>query len=124
MATIPLLPYDQEATEDEIKDYSQLVGSLTYSSVITRADTAFTTKSLAEHLTNPGPDHFNAAQRCFDYLEDTKYLALQLGGEASLNLEFSASSDASFADDIQTRRSTEKQLYKLFGGVIDWSSVT
>jgi hypothetical protein len=33
---------------------------------------------------------------------------------------FQASSDAAFADDIKTRRSSEGYLFKLFGGPIDW----
>ena len=33
-----------------------------------------------------------------------------------------AASDASFADDVTTRRSTEGKVFQLFGGTIDWSS--
>jgi hypothetical protein len=33
---------------------------------------------------------------------------------------FQASSDAAFADDTKTRRSSEGYLFKLFGGPIDW----
>src|SRR2546423_10713427 len=33
---------------------------------------------------------------------------------------FVGASDAAFADDTATRRSTEGYLFKLFGGAIDW----
>lgn len=32
------------------------------------------------------------------------------------------SSDASFADDIQTRYSSQGYAFKLFGGLIDWKA--
>ena len=99
MATEPLQPYDDVATTDEIHRYSQIVGSLTYPATITRADTAFTTKCLAQNLTNPGPKHFAAAFRCLDYLENTKTYALEYGGSDLPEPLFSAASDAAFADD-------------------------
>ena len=35
---------------------------------------------------------------------------------------FAAASDAAYADDPTTRRSTEGFLFQLFGGAIDWQS--
>ncbi len=124
MSSLTLAPYEGTALNDEIMQYSRIVGFLTYSTAITRPDTAFTTKSLAEALQNPGPEHFNAAYRCLDYLESTKYYALELGGRERDSLEpcFGAASDAAYADDPVTRRSTEGSLFQLFGGTIDWQS--
>jgi hypothetical protein len=50
MSSENLLPYTGTAIKDEILEYSQKVGSVTYSTAITRADIAFTTKSLAKAL--------------------------------------------------------------------------
>jgi len=142
MATNQLSPYDETATGDEIQQYSQVVGSLTYPASITRPDIAFTTKSLAQHLKNPGPEHFTAAERCIDYLEGTKFLALEYGGQLKaspvfsattsgdgnhdfdqpLHQAFIAASDAAFADDESSRRSTEGQALLLFNGLFDWQS--
>ena len=42
--------------------------------------------------------------------------------EAYHHSHFDAASDAAFADDIPTRRSTEAYAFRLFGAVIDWRS--
>ena len=60
------------------------------------------------------------------YLRDTKYLALEYDGnvlqfEEEVKL-FRASSDASFATDVDTRKSTEGYLLQLFRGPIDWKA--
>jgi hypothetical protein len=95
---------------------------MTYSSAITRPDTAFTTKTLAESLQNPGPDHYTAADRCLEYLYNTRFHALELGSMAPTKPVFATASDAAYADDPTTRRSTEGFLFQLFSGVIDWQS--
>jgi hypothetical protein len=118
----PPEPYSGDATAEQILQYSQLVGSLTYPASITRPDIAFCTKILAQNLKNPGPQHLTAGYRCVDYLEDTKYLSLEYGGTASLAPIFQAASDAAFADDERTRRSTEGMALMLFGGIFDWLS--
>jgi hypothetical protein len=137
MTAPPPDPYTGDATAEQILQYSQLVGSLTYPASITRPDIAFCTKILAQNLKNPGPQHLAAGYRCVDYLEDTKYLALEYGGTAISAPVFSAAndpegpltepafvaaSDAAFADDVQSRRSTEGMALKLFGGIFDWLS--
>jgi hypothetical protein len=47
---------------------------------------------------NPGPDHLGAAYRCVDYLEDTKYLAHEYGGDVPSKQVFLAST----GDDERT----------------------
>ena len=58
ISTLTLQPYDGTASQEDILLYAQMVGSITYSTAITRPDTAFATKVLAEALQNPGPNHF------------------------------------------------------------------
>ena len=93
MAIPPPLPYTGTATDDEIQLYSQVISSLTYPASITRPDIAFYTKYLAQNLKNPGPRHLEAAYRCVDYLEDTKFLALEYGGDIISKLVFLASTN-------------------------------
>ena len=90
MAIPPPSPYTGTATDDEIQLYSQVVGSLTYPASITRPDIAFCTKCLAQNLKNPGPRHLEAAYRCVDYLEDTKFLALKYNRDITLKPVFLA----------------------------------
>ena len=77
-------------------------------------------------MLNPSLTHMAAANRLIKYLYDTRYLAIQYGydrpNDSELDPEFRCSTDAAFADDIPTRKSTEGYLFKLFGGPIDWRS--
>jgi hypothetical protein len=123
MSTEPLLPFNGIATEYEIHSYQQKTGSITYSTAISRPDTAYATKTLAEANKNPGPEHFAAVDRVIEYLEEHKFLAIELGGRDLIGPHFLAAGDAAFADDVSTRRSTEGFIFQLFGGSIDWSSV-
>ena len=90
---------------------------------MTRVDTSWTSQKLAEFLTNPGPEHHAAADRAIQYLYGTRSLALEYGGIEPGTPLFTSSSDASFADDSTTRRSTEGYLFQLFGGPIDWRCI-
>jgi len=42
--------------------------------------------------------------------------------DLSYDLLFLCTSDTAFADNIETRRSTEGYYFQLFGGPIDWRS--
>jgi hypothetical protein len=74
-------------------------------------------------MLNPSPLHIAAANRLIKYLYDTRYLAIQYGydrlNDSELDPEFRCSTDAAFTDDIPTRKSTERYLFKLFSGPID-----
>ena len=120
-----------QATAYEIRNYQELVGSINYPSVITRPDISFTSSRLSEYLQNPSPQHVNAARRCISYLWSTRTLSLEFGtnpaapptfeaGTNARDLDFSGFSDASFADDVETRRSSQGMKTTLFGGTNDW----
>ena len=95
MRPIELLPQDNIALAPEITKYQKKVGSILYAAVITRLDVAFAASRLAQFLTNLGPAHWAAADQVLLYLQNTRCLALQLGGEDN----FIVYSDASFADN-------------------------
>jgi len=79
--------------------------------------------------------HFQAIDSCIQYLLNTKKLSLVYGGAISHSHpisaysaiprppEFMAASDASYADDSATRRSSEGWIFTLFGGPIDWKAI-
>ena len=84
---------------------------------------------------NPSPRHRDAADHALLYLYGTKSLAIEFSAEQTTmevivkelpapdsddSEHFQASSDAAFADDTKTRRSSEGYLFKLFGGPVDW----
>jgi hypothetical protein len=66
---------EQPPSKQTIYSYQQLIGSLNYAAVITRADVARAASKLAEFLQNPAPQHIKAAHRAIEYLAAT--LALE-----------------------------------------------
>ena len=120
-----LWPSHETASSQVIYQYQWRIGSLLYPAVITRPDIAVAGSKLSEFLTNPSSQHFGESERCMTYLRDTKTLAIEYSGSATheANVKiFECASDAAFADEKTTRRSTEGYLFKLYGGAIDWKS--
>jgi hypothetical protein len=98
--------------------FQQRVGSLNFAAVISRPDIAFATAKLAQFLKNPDPDHLAAANRVIAYLNGTRNLAIEFSRNSSEI--FLCASDAAFADDEITRKSSDGYLFKLYDGPIDW----
>jgi len=99
--------------------YQQKVGSILYAAVITRPDVAKTASKLSEFLQNPSPHHHAAADQAISYLYGTKDLVIEFLTDTDKANIFACSSDAAFADDKETRRSSEGYLFKLFGDAIE-----
>ena len=122
--TVPLVTndlrlYEAQATPQDIHGYQSRVGSINYAAVVTRPDMSRTAQKLAEFLVNPGPLHRQAADHAIAYLNGTKYLACAYRPDSG-QPSFACSSDTSFADDTQSRQSTEGYHFLLFRGTIDW----
>ena len=138
MLTEGLQKHAGEASQFQCKAYQEMVGSCVYSSVMTRPDTAYAAHRLSQHNQNPGPQHDKAVKRCLAYLNSTKHLALQFGGDLNVSPQFTTGtspesfessstrpdfvgySDASFADDTETRKSTQGHKMEIFNGTNDW----
>jgi len=122
MTTEDLLSYDGQAKPQEIYAYQRKVGSLLYATTISRPDATRTASKLSEFLQNPSPSHHDAVDRAITYLYGTRTYAVEYSGEINAQNVFICASDAAYADDTATRRSTEGYLFQLFGGPIDWRS--
>jgi hypothetical protein len=129
-------PSTEEPDEQRTKLYQELVGSLAYISMYTRPDVAQTHFELSRYLQNPGQKHVGAAYHAWKYLIGQKRLAIgahgdqssraiymgsSLGGAGTEPLFYGAS-DAAFADDLPTRRSSQGYLFMLYGMPIDWKA--
>ena len=108
---------------DEQKKYRSELMSCTYYSNFSRPDIAFTISKLAKFMQNPGPKHHAALKRLLRYLGATS--------SRGLTYSFSGSPaktgvygyyDASFADDVDTRRSTMGYIMFFEGCAISWHS--
>ncbi|KAM4067438.1 reverse transcriptase (RNA-dependent DNA polymerase) [Hirsutella rhossiliensis] len=127
-------PHTGQASPDQIQLYQSKVGSLNYAAAITRSDIAKPASKLAEFLNNPSEHHSKLADHLIDYLYATRYLAIQFSGKPCLDedvvpqlhaqhhSDFQSASDAAFADDKKTRKSSQGSILTLFGGPIAWKA--
>ncbi|KJZ69618.1 hypothetical protein HIM_10981 [Hirsutella minnesotensis 3608] len=130
--TNELKPRIDQASADEVKLYQGKIGSINYPAVITRPDVAKAASKLAEFLLNPSDQHQKQADKLIEYLYATRYLAIQFSGTdkgsrpITPRIEYSSdcqiASDASFADDPSTRKSSQGSIVCLFGGPISWQA--
>ncbi|OQD85533.1 hypothetical protein PENSOL_c040G03155, partial [Penicillium solitum] len=118
-----LTPYQGVATPKEILLYQKKVGSAGYATTITRPDAAKATARLAQFLTNPGPQHHQAADRVINYLYTTRNLAIEYSADAAStgidSIQFA--SDASYGDHPD-RKSSAGYICQAYGGPIDWKA--
>ena len=125
-----LLRNEGQASEGQILEMQQKVGSINFAAVISRPDIALAASMLAEHLKNPSAYHLEAANHCLSYLNSTRSFSITYQGNNNAYHQFAfanqgyahISSDASFADDKTTRRSRQGYLFSLFGGPIAWKA--
>ena len=57
--------------------------------------------------------------QAISYLYNTKHLAIEFSAKTDKANIFVCASDAAFADNKESRRSSEAYLFKLFGSAID-----
>ena len=118
-----LVPYEGNATPEQIYNYQQRVGSANFSATITRPDISKAVSKLSEHLQNPSPQHIAASQQLLEYLVGTKWLAIEYDGKVKHKKLFIAYSDSAFANNNITRHSDYGLCFSLFGGIIDFKAV-
>ena len=84
-----------------------------------RADLAFPATKLAQFMTNPSEEHIQAADQAIRSSYNTRFYAAQYGGNHSnSSTDLIISSDASFADNLDDRKSTYGHIITLYGGPI------
>ena len=116
----PLNRYTGQATRESIHLFQEKVGSILYAAITVRVDVAFAASQLSKHLQNPSPEHHAAADQVILYLYATRFLAIEYNGTFTDVLVIA--SDASFADDPDTRHSSQGYIMSLFGGPVAWKA--
>jgi len=110
-------------TDKEKTLYASWVGALMWAALCTRFDMAFAVAKLARYSSNPDDTHFEALDWLFGYIRKT--ISHELMYEASGDqgeCKLSAYSDAAFADDLDTMRSTGAFIIFLNDCPIAWRS--
>jgi len=107
--------------------FRQTLGSFMYTMIGTRPDLAAAISIISQFSANPSDEHFRAAKRILRYLKKTASYKLHLGAfpddnPTTQNIQLIGYSDASWGDDLSTRRSTSGYVFFLSKGPISWSS--
>jgi hypothetical protein len=125
---LELVKPKEKASPSLVKQYQERIGSLLYPAVTTRPDIAWIASKLSQYNQNPSQGMLQEAERVIAYLNSTKYLSIEYSARKAedqtndLRHDFEAASDASFADDPDTRYSSQGYCFKLFGGPIQWQA--
>jgi len=117
--SIHLVPETGNQTSKEaVTHYQSIIGSLMYAMVETRPDIAYAVSVLSRFCSNPNKTHEAAAKHVLRYLKGSLHIGITYGG----NDDLIGYTDADWAGDQDTRRSTGGYLFTLYGGAISWSS--
>ena len=125
----PMSSYEQiaknsnQAIAQQVLAYQQRIEFINFAAVIIKSDIAFAAFKLSEFLTNSSLQHMKAINKVLRYLAHTRSYGIVFNVQAiNTNCIFFDSSDASFANDVETRYSSQKYCFKLFDGMIDWKT--
>lgn len=113
---LSLDPNLSESLEAGEVPYRESVGSLLYLSQITRPDITFAVNLVSRYLEKPLTIHWNAVKRIFKYLRGTFNYGLIYNSSVTPKLR--RYSDADYAGDITTRRSTSGFIFMMGDGIV------
>ena len=111
--------------------YMNLVGALMWPAAMTRADISEAHHQLTKFNRDPGPAHWEAAQRVARYLKGTKRHGLLIDGTGitftdngdgteTLDQPVIFHCDADYAGDLDDRKSTSGLHVQIAGAMVTW----
>ena len=113
----------EERKKMEKTPYRELVGALLWLSRISRPDISFASAYLSRFNSNPGQQHWKAAQECLRYLAGSLDKVLVLGNpDRDKAIDLIGYTDADFARETDDRKSVSGYLYQLGERSISWGS--
>ncbi|KAG5871728.1 hypothetical protein JTB14_004746 [Gonioctena quinquepunctata] len=113
------LLYSEEINIECNAPYREAVGCLMFLAVVSRPDIMFAVSQASLFLSNPKREHWSAVERILRYLKGTQTFGLMYCAE---EVNLIAYSDADFAGDLTTRRSTTGYLSIIAGAPVTWLS--
>lgn len=117
--SIQLSANSGEPLDTAVYNYRKLIGSLLYLSTCTRPDIAQAVGVLSKYTATPTMEHWKAGKRVLRYLSGTSTFGITFTGSKAGLIGYT---DADYANDTDTRRSTTGYVYILNGGAVCWSS--
>ena len=112
-------PEGYQAPEDLRATFQSAVGSLMYAMLGTRPDIAYAVSKVSRFTSNPDKSHWQAVKRILRYLRGTVDADLVYRGPLT---QLEGYTDADWAGDKDTRRSTSGFVFSIGSGAISWSS--
>jgi hypothetical protein len=88
----------------------------------TRPDISFTVNTFMRFNNDPRPFHWTLVKHCIAYLKTTANLAITY--KKNIDIKPYGFSDASYANDADTRKSTAGYVFMSSGGPVSWKSMT
>ncbi len=95
-----------------IPEYQAMIGSLTYALIATSPDIAAAVGALSLVMTKPGQQHFKGVKRVLRYIKGTLNYGLHFDCLWDEGFNLDGYSDADWAGDISTRKSTSGYIFR------------
>lgn len=89
--------------------------------VVSRPDLAYAVSVVSQYLDRHNLEQWNAVKRILKYLKNTFSYGMEFRSSGCV-IQFEGYSDADYARDLDTRRSTTSSVFRFLGGPITWSS--
>lgn len=101
--------------------FRSIVGGLLYAATLTRPDVAFATNMVSRYMADPGLTHLKAAKRIVQYLKGRPNFSICYKN-TSQNITIDIFSDADYAGDKGTRKSTSGYIVFVNKQPVSWPS--
>jgi hypothetical protein len=116
--------YEELSNEDERFDtrmYQRAIGCLTYAATISRPDLSTAVSVLSKFMSNPGVEHWKGVKRVLRYVRGTLDYGLMYSADDT-STTLTGYTDADWAGDLSTRRSTTGYVFQIQGSTVSWCS--
>jgi hypothetical protein len=117
-----LVPFEGEASKDNIILYQSMISYINYLTTQTRPDIAYTVSVLSRFLVNPLPVYIKAAKRVLQYLKGTIDFSIIYSSTEPLALNLQLFSDTDYTGNRYTYRSTGAYIRFFAGRPATWQS--
>jgi hypothetical protein len=104
----------------EVDAYRSIVGKIMYYATKIAPEICNVVRELVGHLSNPGPEHWKALERCVGYLTDTGTQPICL--RKPRVLQSISDCDSDHAKDENDRRIISGRINTLGGMTTNWAS--
>ena len=94
---------------------------MTYVTTATRPDLASAVSILSKYMSKPSKEHWQGVKRILRYIKGTINYGLIFKAEDNKGI-LAGYSDADWAGDIDTRRSTSWYVFQICGSTVSWCS--